>query len=55
MQTDTGGWAKLLKPKIGAKGLLTVNLDMQYCLINGQTGNVSHTEFAQRKVFVKYT
>ena len=39
-QTNTGGLAKLLKLKIGAKVMLTVNVDIQDRLTNGQTGNV---------------
>ena len=42
--------------KIGAKMMLAVNLEIQDRLINGKTGNISHTEFAQdsvRKVYVK--
>ena len=38
--------------------MLRVNLDIQDRLINGQTGNISHTEFAQdsvRKVYVKFS
>ena len=57
-QTNAGGLAKLLKLKIGAKVMLTVNLDIQYRLINGQTGNISHIKFAQdsvRKVYVKFS
>ena len=50
-----GGLAKLLKLKIGAKVMLTVNIDIQDPLINGQTGNISHVELGQGKVFVKYT
>ena len=30
--------------------MLTVNLDIQGRLINGQTGNISHIEFAQGSV-----
>ena len=36
--------------------MFTVNIDILDCLINGQTGNISHTEFAQAsfcKVYVK--
>ena len=36
----------------------TVDLDIQNRLINGQTGNISHIEFAQgsiRKAYVKYS
>ena len=42
--------------KIGAKMMLAVNLEIQDRLINGKTGNISYTEFAQdsvRKVYVK--
>ena len=39
-QTNTGGLAKLIKLKIGAKVKLTVNVDVQDRLTNGQTGNV---------------
>ena len=46
-QTNAGGLAKLLKLKIGAKLILAVNKDIQDCLINGQTGVIEHTEFAQ--------
>ena len=27
--------------------VLTINLDIQDCLINNQTGKISYTEFAQ--------
>ena len=46
MQTNTGGLAKLLKLKTGAKVMLAVNMDMQYHVINGQTGVIRHIEFA---------
>ena len=38
--------------------MLTVNLDIQDCLINDQTGNISHIEFSQcsvRKVYAKFS
>ena len=57
-QTNTGGLAKLLELKIGAKVMLTVNVDIQDRLINGQTGNIEDIEFAQgtvRKVYVKFS
>ena len=56
--TNTGGLAKLRKVKIGAKGMVTVNLEIQDGLINGQAGNNSHIEFAQgstQKVYVKFS
>ena len=49
-QTNTGGLAKFLKLEIGAKMMLTVNLDIQDCLINGRTKNISHIEFVQGSV-----
>ena len=38
--------------------MLTVNLDIQDCLTNGQTGNISQIEFAQisvQKLYVKFS
>ena len=46
-QTKTGGLAKLLKLKAGAKVILTVNIDIQDRLNNGQIGIIRHIEFAQ--------
>ena len=43
-QTNTGGLAKLLKLKIGAKLMLAVNIDIQDRLVNGQTGIINHIE-----------
>ena len=54
-QTNTG-LAKFLNLKIGAKVMLTVNIDRQDRLINGQAGVISHIEFAEgsaRKVYIK--
>ena len=48
----------LNRVKIGAKVMLTVNVDIQDCLINGQAGKIRHIEFAQgsvRKVYVKFS
>ena len=48
----------MLKIKIDAKVMLTVNIDIQYRLINGQTGNIRHTEFAEgtvHKVYVNFS
>ena len=44
-QTNTGGLPKLLKLKIGAKLMLTVNIDIQDRLTNGQTGIIRDIEF----------
>ena len=44
--------------KIGAKVMVTVNVDIKDRLINGQTENIKHIEFAQgsvQKVFVKFS
>ena len=57
-QTNTRGLAKLLKLKVGAKVMLTVNIGILDCLINSLTGNIRHTEFAQGtvyKVYVKFS
>ena len=56
--TNTGGLAKLVKLKIGAKLMLTVNIDIQDCLTNGQTGSIRHIEFAEgtfHKVYVTFS
>ena len=44
-QANTGGVAKFIKMKTGAKVLLRVNVDIQGCLFNGQTGSIIHIEF----------
>ena len=48
----------MLKLKIGAKVMLTVNVDIQDRLINEQTRNVKHIEFVQgsiHKVYIKFS
>ena len=48
----------MLKLKTGAKVMLTVNIDIQNCLINGQTGVIRHIEFAEGsacKVYIKFS
>ena len=57
-QTNTGGLAQLLKLKVGAELLLTINLDIQDGLINDETRIIRHIEFVQvsfRKVYVKFS
>lgn len=49
-KSNKGGSAKLLQIKIGAKVMLTSNLDTQDCLINGQTGNIQQIQFVQGSV-----
>ena len=57
-ETNTVGLANFLKLNIGSKKMLTINLDIQDRLINGQTRNINHNEFTQgsaRKVYVKFS
>ena len=44
------GLPKLLKLKIGEKVMLAVNIDIRDRLINDQTGNNRHIEFAEGSV-----
>ena len=53
-QTNKGGLAKLPKLQIGAKVMLTVNIDIQDPLINGYTGIIRHIEFPQGSVCTVY-
>ena len=50
--SDTGGLVKCLKLKLEAKVMLTVNVDVQDRLINGQTGVVKHLEIIENKVSI---
>ena len=57
-QINLRGLVKLLKLKIGATVMLTVNVDMQDCIVHGLTGNVKHIEFVQssiHKVHLKFS
>ena len=47
--TNTRDLLKLLMLKMLAKVMLTVNIDMQDCLIKGQTEYVRYIEFAKGK------
>ena len=57
-QTDTGGLAKCLKVKVGASIRITVNIDIQDRLINGQVGKVSGFDINGdgqiSKIYVKF-
>ena len=57
-QTNTGGLAKLLKLKSGAKVMLTVNIDIQDSLINDQIRIIRHIEFPHSsfcKLYVRFS
>ena len=48
----------MLNLKAGSEVMLAVNTDIQDRLINGQTGSIRDTEFAQgsvQKVYVKFS
>ena len=44
----------MLKLKIGAKVMLTVNIDIEELLINSKTGIVSHTIVKRNSIVWKY-
>ena len=55
--TDTGGLEFKLTIKIGAKVMLTINLDIEDKLINGQIGRVTNIAFKNNqvsKIYVKF-
>ena len=56
-QSETGGLAKCLELKVGAKVMVTVNVDIQDMLINGQVGEVVGFEIKNsivKKIFLKF-
>ena len=56
-QTDTDGLSKCLELKRGAKVMITVNIDIQDRLINGQVGKVSDFEVVDnnvKRVYIKF-
>ena len=57
-QTETGGLALILKVKIGARVMLTSNIDIDDRLINGQIGTVYNVVLdrnqAVTKIYVKF-
>ena len=52
--SNTGGLVKCLTLKLEAKVMLTVNVDVQERLINGQIGVVKHLEIIENKVSIIY-
>ena len=46
-QTNAGGLTKIIQLKIGAKFILTINIDSQDLLINAPVGEFAHTDIAQ--------
>ena len=52
--SDTGGLVKCLTLKLEAKVMLTVNVDVQDRLINGQIRVVKHLEIIENKVSIIY-
>ena len=56
-QSETGGLAFILNVKLGARVMLTVNIDLQDRLINGQIGTilqVSYNGNKVNKIYVKF-
>ena len=56
-QTDTGGLAKSLELKVGAKVMITVNIDIKDRLINFQVGEVFEFKIVDNvinKVYIKF-
>ena len=51
-QTDTGGLAKCLELKVGAKVMVTVKVDVNNRLINGQAGEVLGLKLLM--LYIKY-
>ena len=59
VQSQTCGLAKFLKIKINAKVMLTVNVDIEDRLINGQLGTVFHLKYNLQHmvhiIYIKFT
>ena len=49
-QTNIGVLAKPLQLKIGDKVILTINIDIQNHLINGQVGEVTHIDIVRNNI-----
>ena len=57
-QSETGGLASTLQIKSNVRVMLTMNVDLQDRLIDGQSGTVKHIEINDQhnisKVYIKY-
>ena len=56
-QSETGGLAEILKIKINARVMLTVNIDFHDRLVNGQLGTEMHIEGNSQgisKIYLKF-
>ena len=57
-QSDTGGLARILKLKVGAKIMITTNIDIEDRLINGQIGtvyNITVQNGIVKKVYIDFS
>ena len=54
-QSETGGLAGVLDIKLNARVMLTVNIDLQDRLVNGQLGTVKYILRDTEVISVKYT
>ena len=52
-QSETGGLAGTLELKVNARVILTVNVDLEERLVNGQLGTVKHFQKYQNGNFLK--
>ena len=53
-QSESGGLARLLTLKLESKVMLTVNIDIQDRLINGQMGVFEIVDYAISTIFIKF-
>ena len=57
-QSETGGLAQSLQIKLNARVMLTVNIDLQDRLVNGQLGTIKHISTDKQgnvaKIYIKF-
>ena len=57
-QSETGGLAKTLQIKLNSQVMLTVNIDLQDKLVNGQLGTIKHISIDTKgnviKIYIKF-